>query len=264
MEEETRVVYLTFLGTSDARGVPRMMCDCKVCRSAHPLNRRMRPGVAIQTNNGTTLIDIPPDFRAQFLRYGNKTIPTTALITHTHNDHIGGIGDYADLCRGFDVHVQLVSPSDSILLLTQRYPYLTNASNLQFIASETWRVEPWDVTFHKVNHGANGYAYGIRFAGESGAWGYMPDVFQATAEQLEPFQRLDLLIIGTAYWWENIDPAQRSIYDVQEALALKDELGVASMVLTHLSHDIDVVVRRAELPAEVQFAFDGMQLPLPI
>lgn len=54
------------------------------------------------------------------------------------------------------------------------------------------------------------------------------------------------------------------MYDVQEALALKEELGIQKMVLTHLSRDLDVTVRRHELPEHVEFAFDGMQLPLPI
>jgi len=224
----------------------------------------MRPGVVLQTDQGNTLVDLPPDFRTQFLLYGNKTIPTTALITHAHNDHIGGIGDYANVCQENDVQAQIVSPPDIIKLLKQRYPYLAHASNLEFIAADTWQVEPWHVTFHKVNHGANGSAYGIRFAGNGGTWAYMPDVFQATSQQLAPFQSLDLLIVGAAYWHEKSDPAQRSIYDVQEALALKDTLGITRMVLTHLSHDIDVPLRRAELPAQVQFAFDGMQLPLPI
>ncbi len=120
------------------------------------------------------------------------------------------------------------------------------------------------VVARRVNHGANGYAYGIRFQGKSGTWAYMPDSFQVASQQLAAFRYLDLLILGTAYWHEKSDPAQRSIYDVQEALALKEELDIQKMVLTHLSHDLDVTVRRYELPEHVEFAFDGMQLPLPI
>ncbi len=241
-----------------------MMCDCPVCQSSDPLNQRMRPGVAIQTDHGTTLVDITPDFRTQFLRYGNKTIPTLTLVTHAHNDHIGGIGDYADLCYWSKVSPTIVSTADIIALVAQRYPYLINARGMEFVAADHWHLDDWDVSFHRVNHGANGYAYGIRFQGKDGTWAYMPDSFQVASQQLAAFRSLDLLILGTSYWHENSDPAQRSVYDVQEALALKAELGIQRMVLTHLSHDIDMTVRRHDLPEHVEFAYDGMQLSLPI
>jgi phosphoribosyl 1,2-cyclic phosphate phosphodiesterase len=137
---------------------------------------------------------------------------------------------------------------------------------MEFIATDEWQMEDWQVSFHKVNHGENGYSYGIRFQGkkEAGTWAYMPDAFQLESQQFAPFRQLHLLIMGSAYWHEKTDPSRRSIYDVQEALALKEELGVENLVLTHLSHDIDVTMRRHELPAHTQFAFDGMQLSLPI
>lgn len=62
-----------------------------------PKNRRTRPSVLLNDQETNLLIDISPDFRTQFLACGDIAIPDTVLITHAHNDHIAGLGDYADL-----------------------------------------------------------------------------------------------------------------------------------------------------------------------
>ncbi len=88
---------LTFLGTGTSHGVPVIACDCQVCKSNDPRDKRYRSSayVQYQTKNGESkyiLIDIGPDFRSQALRQDIRQIDTV-LLTHSHADHLHGIDD---------------------------------------------------------------------------------------------------------------------------------------------------------------------------
>ena len=84
---------LTFLGTGTSHGVPVIACDCAVCNSKDPRDKRTRSSAYIQTSdNKYILIDIGPDFRTQALREKIRQIDAI-LLTHSHADHLHGIDD---------------------------------------------------------------------------------------------------------------------------------------------------------------------------
>lgn len=90
-------MILTFLGTGTSHGVPVIACDCAVCKSTEPHDKRTRSSVYIQLepDNGESkyiLIDIGPDFRTQALRENIRQIDAV-LLTHSHADHLHGIDD---------------------------------------------------------------------------------------------------------------------------------------------------------------------------
>lgn len=87
---------LTFLGTGTSHGVPVIACDCAVCKSKDPHDKRSRSAAYIEiTGNSSSkyiLIDIGPDFREQALRENIRQIDAV-LLTHSHADHLHGIDD---------------------------------------------------------------------------------------------------------------------------------------------------------------------------
>ena len=84
---------LTFLGTGTSHGVPVLCCDCAVCKSSDPHDKRNRSSAYVQTDDGKYfLIDIGPDFRTQALRQDIRQIDAV-LLTHAHADHLFGIDD---------------------------------------------------------------------------------------------------------------------------------------------------------------------------
>jgi phosphoribosyl 1,2-cyclic phosphate phosphodiesterase len=87
---------LTVLGSGTSMGVPTIGCDCAVCHSLDPRDRRTRPSVMISYNGRHVLIDTTPDFREQALRE-NITQIDAVLYTHTHADHILGMDDLRPL-----------------------------------------------------------------------------------------------------------------------------------------------------------------------
>ncbi|MEM7577921.1 MAG: MBL fold metallo-hydrolase [Planctomycetota bacterium] len=122
---------LTFLGSGTSAGVPMIGCDCEVCTSDDPRDRRTRPSVLIRwpddtvglTEGDTTtwhetkpssqdaepesfharfnpkqighrqlLIDTAPELRQQAIREKLSRIDGV-LFTHAHADHVFGLDD---------------------------------------------------------------------------------------------------------------------------------------------------------------------------
>lgn len=83
---------LTFLGSGTSQGVPMIGCDCEVCKSADPHDKRLRASVLVEYCGLTLLVDAGPDFRQQMLRADVRHLDAI-LLTHNHKDHTGGIDD---------------------------------------------------------------------------------------------------------------------------------------------------------------------------
>ena len=67
-------------------------CDCEVCLSPDPMDRRLRSSVMIESEGMRIVIDTGPDFRYQMLRTGIRQLDAI-LFTHPHKDHIAGLDD---------------------------------------------------------------------------------------------------------------------------------------------------------------------------
>lgn len=83
---------LTFLGTGTSLGVPIIGCDCPVCRSKDPRDKRLRSSALVEYCGMRILVDSGPDFRYQMLRAGVSDLDAI-LFTHNHMDHTGGLDD---------------------------------------------------------------------------------------------------------------------------------------------------------------------------
>src|SRR4029077_97307 len=78
-------------------------CECAVCRSTDPRDRRMRPSILLEVNSSlggvrTVLVDTATDLREQALKHRILRLDAI-LFTHSHADHILGL----DEVRRFNV-----------------------------------------------------------------------------------------------------------------------------------------------------------------
>src|ERR1044071_9978096 len=87
---------LTVLGSGTSMGVPTIVCQCAVCKSLDPHDRRTRPSILIEYNDKVVLIDTTPDFREQAIREGMQQLDAV-LYTHGHADHVLGLDDVRPL-----------------------------------------------------------------------------------------------------------------------------------------------------------------------
>ncbi len=78
---------IKFLGTSSEKAIPRESCDCPQCQSKDKKDQRLRSSILI---NKKILIDASPDILKQLRTPQIRNIDTL-IVTHEHEDHIGGL-----------------------------------------------------------------------------------------------------------------------------------------------------------------------------
>ena len=83
---------LTILGSGTSQGVPVIACDCHVCSSADPKDKRLRSSVMLSVGDENYVIDAGPDFRQQMLVHQVKSL-RAVIFTHEHKDHLAGLDD---------------------------------------------------------------------------------------------------------------------------------------------------------------------------
>lgn len=247
---------LTFLGSGDSQGVPRWWCDCSVCAEARTTsrNRRDRPALLLERSGARLLVDAPPELRRQLVARDVRSLDA-AFLTHSHNDHVGGIVDLYDFVRWTGTPLPVLVPGRSFDLLLERYPWLPTRLDLRRLDAPVERAGlRW--TPFEVPHGANGFAYAYRLEADGRALVYMPDSLDVPeALQDARLRDLELLVLGTSFWREEAPRTQRSVLDVGEALRITARVRPKRTIFTHLGHGVD---RERPLPAGHEFAHDGL------
>src|SRR5512139_3811126 len=85
-------VTLTILGSGTSHGIPMIGCDCAVCTSIDPRDKRTRTSVVAQVAGRSILVDTAPELRIQCLANNIRRVDAI-LYTHQHADHITGLDD---------------------------------------------------------------------------------------------------------------------------------------------------------------------------
>jgi phosphoribosyl 1,2-cyclic phosphate phosphodiesterase len=251
---------LTFLGTGTSFGVPQIGCECVVCRSADPRDRRTRSAALVETGGGTILIDTPPELRLQLLAAGITRVDAV-LYTHEHADHTMGIDDL----RIFSVRqrppLPVYGPPETLERLRTSFRYIfddamrpyegTSKPTLDLHAIEPGR--PLDVAGVELlplafRHG-HLRVYGYRM----GPLAYITDVKAIPEAERTHLQGLDVLVLN-ALWWRP-HPTHLSI---AEAVRTAQELGARRTYLTHLTHETGHAELAGQLPDGVMPAYDGL------
>ncbi|MDR1305497.1 MAG: MBL fold metallo-hydrolase [Verrucomicrobiales bacterium] len=256
---------LLFLGTGTSQGVPMIGCDCAVCASADPRDRRCRSSLLIQGDRHI-LIDSGPDLRMQALARGVKRLDAV-VYTHCHNDHVMGFDDLRRFCEMTGRPLPVYGSAATLTALQRVFPYAFDPA-LQ--VSTYVKAEPHEVVadreFHlgdtgliplTVPHGNTPtFGYIITVNGERRA-AYLPDCTAMTEAMAERLRAIPLLIIDGLR--ERPHPTHLNI---SGAIAAARRVGARQTLLTHLTHHVSHADRAQLLPAGVALAYDGLALDL--
>jgi len=253
---------LTVLGSGTSMGVPTIGCDCLVCNSSDPRDKRTRPSVLIEYNGRSVIIDTTPDFREQAIRENIRTLDAV-LYTHTHADHLLGIDDLRPLSF---LHkpdrMPLYAHPEAAEFIRNMFGYIFKA-NYKFgglphveLKPINRPVELFGARFEPIVliHG-EAEIYGFRF----GSAAYLTDHSEIPESSLAQLQGLDVLFLDALRYKPH--PTHST---VENSLQTVERLKPRRAFFTHICHDLPHEETNANLPNNVKLSYDGMKLEFEI
>jgi phosphoribosyl 1,2-cyclic phosphate phosphodiesterase len=258
---------LTFLGTGTSMGVPTLGCDCAVCTSDDPRDRRLRPSVLVRWSGGrerSVVIDTGPDFREQALR-ARLTRLDAVLYTHSHADHIFGMDDLRPLSftgfrEGGPIPLYATSETTKVLEHIFDYTFSPQATYPNRARVELQRLED-SATIHGIQfrrvpilHG-NMEIAGFRF----GNTAYLTDVSGIPETSFPLLEGVEHLIISALR--HKPHPSHAT---VEQSLGWSRRIGARRTWFTHIAHELAHEATNRALPEGVELAYDGLTIPIDL
>jgi phosphoribosyl 1,2-cyclic phosphate phosphodiesterase len=230
---------ITFLGTGTSNGIPVIGCDCEVCRSTDPRDRRTRTSALIRYDGHAVLID------------------TATELTHAHADHTGGFDDLRRFNELQGAHIPVYADPGTAAMLRERYAY-TFTDHFPFYGGKP------DLHLHEIDgpfelfgqeiipipvlHGRLPIT-GFRI----GDLAYITDAKEIPAPSLELLHDLDVLVLNALR--ARSHPTHLSF---SEAVDIIQAVRPRRAYLVHLSHETSHANAERLLPAGVEIAWDGL------
>lgn len=250
---------VTFLGTGTSHGVPMIGCDCPVCRSDDPKDKRTRCSALVEANGASLLIDTPPELRIQVLREDVRHIDAV-LFTHAHADHVFGLDDvrrFNDLggksmpCYGNAATLATVRQAFEYVFVPTQQGGGKPSLDLMPVDHE-FIVNGVEVQPVKVMHGKL-HILGYRIGG----FAYLTDVSRIPEHSMDTLANLDVLVIGVIR-----HQPHETHFCVPEALEVVARLKPKRAFFTHIAHKLGHKETNASLPPHIRLAYDGLRITL--
>jgi phosphoribosyl 1,2-cyclic phosphate phosphodiesterase len=249
--------------------VPAIGCDCDVCRSPDPHDKRTRPSILIELQPGSSdpdsafaaavraiLVDTSTDLRAQALANDVRRVDAI-LFTHTHADHVFGIDEIRRFNQMQKTAIPCFADQSTLTSLRQMFSYIFEPPKQiggglpqlsLFRLAGAFSLGGVEIVPVPIFHGAMP-VLGFRI----GSFAYLTDCNRIPDASYALLDGVRTLII---------DALRRrphsTHFSVDEAVAVASRLGVERAYLTHIAHDLGHASTNASLPAGIQLAYDGL------
>jgi phosphoribosyl 1,2-cyclic phosphate phosphodiesterase len=252
---------LLFLGTGTSVGVPLVGCGCDTCLRGGPRDVRTRSSVLVGLPAGHLLVDTTPDLRGQLLREKIGKVDAV-LYTHDHVDHVYGLDDVRPLCFHSGRPMRVLCEERVEERIRKAFDYAFAAAppaggGVPRLAFERIGTTPFDllgatVVPLRLRHGPLD-VLGFRF----GKVAYCTDTSGIPDETWPLLEGLDVLVLDC------LRPSRHPThFSLAEALEVAARVGARRTLFIHLSHELPHEATSAELPAGVELAYDGLEVPL--
>jgi len=248
------------LGSGTSHGVPMIGCECEVCRSKDPRDKRFRPSILVRHEGKAILVDTGPELRMQSLAFAVKSVDAV-LFTHTHADHIMGLDDLRRFNDLAGREMPVYGDRDTLEDIRRIYPYI-------FKETQEGGGKP-RLTLHEVErdfelfglrirsfyvmHGrlpVLAYRFDEPHGGRKIA--YVTDVNSIPPDSLDLLRGLDVLILDAVRFEPHL-----THFGLYQALEIVEEVNPGQAYFTHISHHLQHETVNAMLPDRVRLAYDG-------
>jgi phosphoribosyl 1,2-cyclic phosphate phosphodiesterase len=254
---------VTFLGSGTSHGVPMIGCTCDVCQSPDPHDRRMRPSIYVEVDDGpSVLVDTSTDLRQQALAFGVAKVDAI-LMTHSHADHVMGMDEvrrFNVLNRGaIPVHASPATASElrRIFQYVFEPPSQKGGGIPQIVLHDI--DGPFEIGALRVRpipllHGTLPIL-GYRF----GSFAYLTDASTIPDEAWPMLEGLDVLVLNALR-----HRSHPTHFSLSEAAAVVERLQPRRAFFTHVCHDLPHAITNRSLPEGMALAFDGLRFAVEV
>ncbi len=252
---------ITILGTGSSQGIPIIGCDCQVCSSTDPRDKRLRPSAIVEKDDTVILIDASPDLRTQLIKFYNSRHIDAVLLTHEHRDHVAGLDDLRPIIFTQKKPMDIYGLRRSLDALKYLFFYSFQEDlypgapqfDLHPIDLDPFDVGPLHIIPIKVMH------YQMEIRGfRIGNFAYITDAKYIPPEEMDKLHGLDVLIVNALR-----RKIHYSHFNLEEALETIENLRPRKAYLTHMGHYLgrhEDLVR--EMPYNIEPAYDGLVIEL--
>lgn len=252
---------ILFLGTGTSVGVPAIGCDCAVCLSEDPHNKRLRTSVYLEAAGQHILIDTTPDFRTQAITHKVMRVDAV-LLTHFHADHVLGFDDI----RRFNTIQGCLIPTygipETIAEMKNVFGYV-HKKHVSGVyrprvtfneISDVFQIGPVSVQPIRVDHGPHATC-GYRIEAEGRTLGYFPDCHEMSDGIVELLKGIDVMVLDALR-----HRSHKTHLTVENSVSLLQRIGAGKSYLIHMCHDLDHDKTQATLPESVFMSYDGLSV----
>ncbi|PLX89749.1 MAG: MBL fold metallo-hydrolase [Desulfuromonas sp.] len=184
------------------------------------------------------------------------------LFTHTHADHVHGIDDLRTFSLVSGEAIPVYASAESLQAIQRVFAYIfTDESEpgyrprLQLhTVEQPFELFGLQVVPVPLDHGT-GSALGYRLGGLA----YLTDCSAIPQGSWSLLEGVELLIIDALRFRPHT-----SHLSVAQAIEVARRIAPRRTLLTHLSHDVDSTRHAGQLPAGIEFAYDGQAIALPL
>jgi phosphoribosyl 1,2-cyclic phosphate phosphodiesterase len=241
-------------------------CDCAVCTSADPRNKRTRASIHVVMDGLHVQVDAAVEFRLQCLRENIRWIDCF-ILTHGHADHVAGMDDlrrFCDLLGGQALTVY--STDEGMGRVLAMYPYAMAERPISKGYAAFKLVDmpalldlpQGTIQSTLLPHGGVntlGLIFTERSSGKK--FVYYTDCKRVPREAIEFARGADVVVL------DGLRPLPHpSHMCIDEAIAVAREIAAPRTILTHLTHVNDHAELAAALPVGIEPAYDGLRVAL--
>lgn len=247
-----------FLGTGTSQGVPVIGCDCGVCQSADPNDKRLRTSILVEVDNKNIVIDTGPDFRQQMLREKVKNIHAV-VYTHEHRDHVAGLDDIRPINFINQKPVSVYAEERVLEAIKQTLPYAFGDNKYPGVPSielNTIDTKVFEIDNTRIIP-IRAYHYKLPVLGfRIGDFTYITDANYIPEEEKEK-------IVGSKYLVVNALRKKKHVshFSLSEAQQLVKEFSPRQAFFIHISHQMGFHKEvNSQMPENMSLAYDGLLL----